>query len=190
MKYLASFIILFAVCADPLYTQDAPSADLYDTVIFACSEPMPGLRKLFDEDLGRVFQVRNLGNVVAVGDLKPDHIEVASIEYAVTHGAKKVIVLGHKGCSVVRSVMDNPTGLGNQPAIYAVISKSITLAKREESSPEKIWQKAIEYNVKNTVDELLDNRFILSKLVADKSLEVVGAVYDPETGSVNYLGVK
>ncbi|MDO8493702.1 MAG: carbonic anhydrase [bacterium] len=176
------FLVLIICCwpSCPVLAEESS----YDTVVFCCSEPIPELKAIFTEDLGRVVVVRNMGNVIGVAGDKPDHIEIGSVEYAIEHGAKRIIVLGHKWCGVIKSVMDNPTGGGHQQAIYAVISKSITKARKESSDLEVIWQKSIEYNIKNTVTELRENRFILHELVEAGKLEVTDAVYNPETGKV------
>lgn len=173
--------------------------NMFDTVVLCCSEPMPELKTIFaDEDLGRVAVVRNMGNVIPVhlvlnpNEPEPEqNVETGSIEYAVLHGAKRVIVLGHKGCDVVRSVIksliEGSKPRGNQPAIYAVISKSFTKVRGGWDNLDVMLQKTIEHNVRNTVEELLGNRFVLHKLVESGNLKVVGAVYDPETGKVETL---
>ncbi len=192
MKKLLSalFIVIFVA---PIFAENENNANLQsvDTVIFCCSESLPDPGRVLAGPLGQVAFVRNMGNVVDVAGSIPSSVEVGSVEFAVTAlGAKKVIVLGHKGCSLIKAVAANPTGIGNQPAIYAVISKSITQARKRAKSPEEILDKAVEYNVMNTVNELRNSRFILNELVKSGKLEVFGAVYDPALEMVEYLEVK
>jgi carbonic anhydrase len=181
------FIFIFSIFSSPLLAEDAT---LFDTVIFSCSEPMPAVKKMFDEDLGRFVSVRNMGNIVSLPGPIPDRVEIGSVEYAVEHGAKRVIVLGHKGCNVIRSVIEDPRSRGNQTGTYPIISKSVTRAKGESSNPEIILQRSIEYNVLNTTRELQENRFILYDYVQAGTVKVEGAIYNPETGKAEFLEVK
>jgi carbonic anhydrase len=168
----------------------AEEESLFDTVIFSCSEPMPEVKTMFEEDLGRFVSVLNMGNIISLAGLQPDRVEIGSVEYAVEHGARRIIILGHKGCNIIKSVIENPRGRGNQIGIYPVISKSVTLAKSESSDPETILQRSIENNVRNTMRELQENRFILYDFVQAGTLKVEGAIYNPNTGKAEFLEVK
>lgn len=186
MRKIGLILSLFFI----VLSQSISAEALYDTVVFCCSEPMPSVKSMFDQDLGRFVSVRNMGNVVSLAGPIPDRIEIGSVEYAVEYGASRIIVLGHKGCNIIRSVIENPRGRGNQPAIYQVLSRSITSARSETSDPEKILQKSIENNVLNSVFELRENRFILYDHVRSGAIKVEGAIYDPETGKAEFLNIK
>jgi len=75
-------------------------------VIVTCSDSRLGDNFIFDQELGRLFTVREAGNC-------PDTQSLASIEYAVEHlGSKVVVVMGHESCGAVKAVMEaGPTPL-------------------------------------------------------------------------------
>ena len=69
-------------------------------VIVTCSDSRLADNLLFDQELGRLFTIREAGN-------SPDIQGLASVEYALEHlGAKLVVVLGHTGCGAVKAVYE------------------------------------------------------------------------------------
>ena len=161
--------------------QDHPSA-----VILMCSESLPDPHLIFDQPIGTLLTVRNMGNIIPLLGLQPNSVDTGSIEYGVEEqGARVIIVLGHTGCSVVDSVIKNPEGRGNMVAIYQVISSAITVAKRSNATD--LQNAVVEQNVRNSVAALRGDAFNLSKRVASGKLKIVGAIYNPETSKVTIL---
>jgi len=57
---------------------------------------------------------------------------------------------------------------------------------KNEVTPE-ILNEAIEANVRYQMTELLNNSKLLNSLNKDGKLQILGAIYDVETGIVNFL---
>ncbi len=182
MKLVKIFVSLFfVICPVSVFPQDI------NTVVFCCSEPASAPTSSAI-NLGNTSFVSNMGNVVSLLGLVPKSIEIASVEYAVSRGAKEVIVIGHKNCGVVKSVIYNPTGEGHQPAIYQIISKAITEAERAVgSNSELLLERAVEENIRNAVETLRNSRFMLYPLVQSGKLEIIGVIYDPITMKIELL---
>jgi len=73
-------------------------------VIITCSDSRLADNLIFDQELGRLFTIREAGN-------SPDTQSLASVEYALEHlGSKIVVVMGHLGCGAVKAVSDANVG--------------------------------------------------------------------------------
>jgi len=110
------------------------------------------------------------GNVV-------DSHQLGSIEYAADHlDCKLVVVLGHNHCGAVEAaIKHDPDGH----------IKYITDDIREAIKEEKDEYIATCLNVKHSVKVIEENTDM--KLLEEKGLEVIGAVYHLEDGHVEFL---
>ncbi|MDZ4754649.1 MAG: carbonic anhydrase, partial [Phycisphaerae bacterium] len=139
---------------------------------------------VFDTDLGDLFVVRIVGNFA-------DDITVGSIEYAVEHlGAKLIVVMGHR-CGAVnaavktarigRSASDLPGHFG------AVIAPLMTSARETAAQPGDPSRNLLVRSVQRTVLALRTSDPTIGRFVASQGVRVVGAVYDLETGAVDFV---
>ncbi len=115
------------------------------------------------------FVIRVAGNVV-------DSHQLGSIEYAADHlDCKLVVVLGHNHCGAVEAaIKHDPDGH----------IKYITDDIREAIKEEKDEYIATCLNVKHSVKVIEENTDM--KLLEEKGLEVIGAVYHLEDGHVEF----
>jgi len=156
-------------------------------VVLCCSEMRENPHEILGKESGQIVVVRNMGNVVSLAGQKPDSIEIASVEYAVLHGATKVIVLGHSNCSVIKSVIDDEEAVGHLPAIFQVIHKSVTEATRVVGDDkERLLAEAVRRNVLNSASRLRNDRFVLSKLDSSRCTIVAGC-YDSKAKVLEIL---
>jgi carbonic anhydrase len=156
-----------------LATSQAPIA-----VIVSCSDSRVPPELVFDQGLGDLFDVRTAGHVV--GDM-----ELGSIEYAAEHlGTRLVVVLGHARCGAVTAAVSGGEAPGHIPAVVKAIAPAVAETK---SHPGDAVENAVRANVRDTVRALRSSDPVLSHLVHDGKLKIVGGRYDLDTGRVEFL---
>ncbi|MBF0512696.1 MAG: carbonic anhydrase [Desulfovibrionaceae bacterium] len=167
--------------------QTAAGQNPFATVI-GCSDSRDVVEQLFDQGVGDLFTIRVAGN--------PAHADVAgTAEYGAEHlGVHLLVVLGHAKCgavvAAVASVAEGKKAGGNIDFLIAPILPAAAKAKHDfpELSGDALVEKAVTYNVWQSIDDLFRQSPILRGLVKEGKLTVVGAVYDIATGQVNWLG--
>ncbi len=152
--------------------------------VLTCSDSRVPPEIIFDQGIGDLFVVRVAGNVAAAD-------EIGSIEYAVDHlGTPVVVVLGHTQCGVVGAVLDNT----KLPPTIANLVEHIKPAvdKAREANPQAarddLLKAAVTDNVWQAVEEMLRLSPIIREKVRDGQVKLVGALYDLDTGQVQWLG--
>lgn len=149
--------------------------------VLTCSDSRVDPAILFDATLGEVFVIRNAGNVVG-------HVSLGSIEYSSAHlNAPLFLVLGHNHCGGVTEAFHGATGSEFVNRIMDSIKPSIESAKEKNPGSEVTIDMVIEENVRQQMQKAYDNSEALQELLSDGKLAIVGAVYDLETGRVNFL---
>ncbi|MCR4672299.1 MAG: carbonic anhydrase [Lachnospiraceae bacterium] len=139
-------------------------------VIITCSDSRVIPEAIFNCGIGDLFVIRVAGNVI-------DNHQLGSIEYAADHlGTNLVVVLGHTCCGAVDAAINHdPEGY------IKFITDEIQAAIGAERDP----YKAGCLNVKRSI-ALIESSVSIRKDEA-KGLSVVGAMYDIETGKVEFL---
>lgn len=137
-------------------------------VILTCSDSRVIPESIFMTGIGELFVIRVAGNVVG------SH-ELGSIEYAVEHlGCKLIVVLGHTHCGAVGAAIE-----GVNDGYVASLTDEIRNAIGEEKEDISACRLNVEAGVNKIKSCLIGN----GKLLAD----VVGAIYDIESGIVKFL---
>ena len=152
--------------------------------ILACSDSRVPVEQIFDWGVGDLFVIKVAGNV-ADGD------EIGSIEYGTEHLHTPVLlVLGHTKCGAVTAVVKGDEVHGHIPALVDNIVPAATAVKEKHSNADEqiIINKTIEMNVFQSIKDVLTRSAIVSDLVKEGKLKIIGAVYDIETGRINWLG--
>jgi len=153
-------------------------------VILSCIDSRAPAEFIFDQGLGNLFNARIAGNV-ANNDI------VGSMEFAcAAAGAKLVLVMGHTRCGAVMGACDhvemgNLTGLLDriQPAVQAVHD----VPGDRNSANDKFVEAVAEANVRLTVARIRELSPILRDLETAGKIQIVGCIYDLETGRVQFL---
>lgn len=153
-------------------------------VIVTCSDSRLMDNFIFDQELGRLFTIREAGNC-------PDIQGVASVEYAVEHlGSKLVVVLGHTGCGAVKAVSEaegKPLP-GNLWSLQAAMSGLLETTPEDPNEPASEHLRQLEKN--NAIRQaqaVLDRSEIVRHLVGAGRLQVLPAIYDLASGRVRFL---
>jgi carbonic anhydrase len=153
--------------------------------ILSCIDSRTSAELIFDQGLGDVFSVRIAGNIVNTDIL-------GSMEFACkVAGSKLIVVLGHTKCGAVKGACDR-VEMGNltellsklQPAVYAETETKET-DKRNAANGEFVENVAT-INVKRSVKNIIERSFILEQMVEEGKIGVVGAMYNIDTGKVQF----
>lgn len=151
-------------------------------IVLSCADSRVPPENVFDAGLGDLFVVRVAGHIV-------DDAVIGSIEYASQHlGARLLVVLGHEKCGAVQAAIDN---LREAHLRYLVEAIQPAVAKVRNEVPAAdqrgLADRAIAANVFEAMSELESSEPVLRQLVARKQLKIMGAVYDLETGKVEFV---
>ncbi|BDU75740.1 carbonic anhydrase [Mesoterricola sediminis] len=152
-------------------------------VIITCSDSRLADNFIFDQELGRLFTIREAGNA-------PDLQGLASAEYAVEHlGSRIIVVLGHESCGAVKAVQEaGPTPLpGNLWSLQAAMAGLLDSVPRGGESAGAHLSHLVEANARRQAESVLARSPLLLERCAKGSLSVVPAVYDLATGKVRFL---
>ena len=140
-------------------------------VVIACADSRVVPEVIFSCGLGDLFTIRIAGNVMDVH-------QMGSVEYAVSHlQTPLVVVLGHTHCGAVAAALH-----GEADGHIKYITDSIQKAIGEETDA----YRACVLNVQVAVCEIQE-AFAHETDPVLQHEQVVGAVYDIETGTVSFL---
>lgn len=151
--------------------------------IVSCADARVAPELLFDQAPGELFVSRVAGNFVNDDGL-------ASLEYGVKFlGIPLIMVLGHSGCGAVdatiKVVQDDVQLPGHLPGLVDALRPGIKAAIAMK--PKDLLAAATIENVRHNVGLLQSAGPIVSKLVAEGKVQVVGGVYDIASGKVNMV---
>lgn len=152
--------------------------------VISCSDSRVPPEILFDEGIGDLFIVRVIGNIGGMD-------ETGSAEYGVEHlGTPLLVVLGHSKCGAVMAAVTHAEVHGSIPPVLAHIKPAVWTARHEHPKlkGEALVPATIETNVFHSIAELFNRSAIIRERVRTGKLKVVGALYDIESGRVQWLG--
>ncbi len=132
--------------------------------------------------LGELFVARNAGNLADTGT-------VGTLEYgAAVLGSPLIVVLGHSACGAVKAACDVVTKNATYPGSIGPMIDPIVpsaLAVRDQSGD--FTANATRESVRRTVNRLAGSSAVLADLIEAGNLQIIGGIYDLETGKVEYL---
>jgi carbonic anhydrase len=152
--------------------------------ILGCIDSRAPAEIIFDAGIGDTFNARIAGNVVN-DDL------LGSLEFAcAAAGAKVLLLFGHTACGAIKGAIDN-VDLGNLTGLLARVKPAIsaTTFTGEKSSKNPAYVDAVaRTNVRLGLESIRRRSPILADLEKKNAIQIVGAMYDLTTGSVDYFG--
>lgn len=150
-------------------------------IIVGCSDSRVPNEIIFDQGLGDLFIVRTAGQVST-------YASYGSIEFGeAVLGAKLIVVLGHTKCGAVVAACNATEVTGHILTLVNEIKPAAEQAKKEAHTKDEILNKAIAYNVLLEVEKLRKLDPILAKANQNGEIKIVGAVYNLETGKVEFI---
>jgi carbonic anhydrase len=153
-------------------------------IVLSCVDSRVPVEDVFDRGIGDMFVARVAGNFENTDIL-------GSMEFATkVSGAKLVLVLGHYQCGAVKGAIDR-VELGNITDMVSNIAPAVAQVAGYEgertSRNEEFVRMVTEVNVRITVDDIRARSPILQEMEANGEIRIVGAVYDMDTGAVEFL---
>lgn len=138
--------------------------------IVGCSDSRVAPEIVFDQGIGDLFVVRVAGNVVGP-------FELDSIDYSLLNlGSNLIVVLGHENCGAVKAVLDKTA------QDIESLAKFIGPAIGHNHNLDI----AIKANVRQVV-KIIEEHAVISRLVKQKKVKVVGGYYHLVSGKVEFL---
>ena len=150
--------------------------------VLTCSDSRVAPEYIFNQGLGDIFVVRVAGNVV-------EPTTLGSIEYAAEHlNTPLLVIMGHSQCGAVKAAVES-TGEaeGNIGAILKKIMPAVETAKKANKGKEETLDIAIHENIKNVYKDIMENSKIVSHLVHEGKLKVIGAEYYLDSGQAEII---
>lgn len=145
--------------------------------ILGCADSRVPTEVVFDQGLGDIFVVRVAGNIATTE-------EIASHEFGtLVLGAKVLLVLGHTRCGAVEAAIAG----GEFPGLISSLVHAIKPAVDDsEGKPGDRLENAIKSNVMLQVRRLKVSS-VISKLIKEDKLKLVGGYYNLDTGKVSLI---
>jgi carbonic anhydrase len=151
--------------------------------VLSCIDSRTSAELIFDQGLGDIFSIRIAGNIINEDIL-------GSMEYACKiANSKLIVVLGHTRCGAIISACNNfemghLTNLLNKlkPAIAA--ETKILLARNGRNI--SFVNNVSVNNIKLTIQQIRSKSEILYDLEKREEINILGALYDIETGKVRF----
>lgn len=152
--------------------------------VLGCVDSRVAPEIIFDLGIGKIFSARVAGNFANTDML-------GSLEFATKlSGAKVIVVLGHSECGAVKGAIDNAK-LGNLTQTLSHIKPAVNAVEKvhgkHTSQDDKFVQQVAEENVRLNVKAMTGQSTVISDLVKQGQLKVVGAMYDLVTGKVKFI---
>jgi carbonic anhydrase len=170
---------------DYLAQQKASAKGQYPAaVILSCIDSRAPAETIMDLGIGDCFNARVAGNI-ANDDI------LGSMEFACkVSGAKVVLVMGHTACGAIKGAIDNAQ-LGNLTGLLAKIRPAVeaTQYSGERSSKNYAFVDAVaRKNVELTIADIRRRSPVLAELETSRAVKIVGAMYNLESGVVEFFG--
>lgn len=158
-------------------------------IVLSCVDSRVPVEDVFDLGIGDVFVARVAGNIENA-DI------VGSMEFATAvAGSKVVIVMGHTACGAVKHAVDNTNAASMEmnalqnllneikPSMEGIVPETGEIS----SGNTKYLNNVIQVNAEKTVKDIRLASPKMASLENEGKIKIVSAVYDMETGKVNFL---
>ncbi|MCW8387617.1 carbonic anhydrase family protein [Fluoribacter dumoffii] len=152
--------------------------------ILSCIDSRTPAELIFDQGLGDIFSIRIAGNIV-------NEDIIGSLEFACkAAGSKLIVVLGHTNCGAIKGACDDAQ-LGYLTQLLDKIKPAISLEKsfkenRNGSNLDYV-NKVARINIKISIQNIINKSSILKELIKEKSIKIVGGLYDVASGEVLFF---
>lgn len=152
-------------------------------VILSCLDSRIPVEDVFDKGIGDLFVARVAGNFAT-----PEIL--GSMEFGChVAGAKMIVVLGHQHCGAVKASIDN-IQLGNIASLANGIQPAVEMASDYTGEQNSENNPYVHYvskkNVLHTVNFIRKNSSILKEMEDKGQIKIVGAMYQMQTGNVEF----
>lgn len=154
--------------------------------ILSCIDSRVPVELVFDQGLGDIFSIRIAGNFVNEDIL-------GSMEFGCkVAGTKLIVILGHTGCGAVKGACDDAK-MGNLTAMLSKIKPAVQAvelpkeASQRNSRNTKFVDAVAEKNVRLAIENVRSQSLVLKEMEENNDIDIVGAIYDINSGAVEFL---
>jgi carbonic anhydrase len=145
--------------------------------ILGCADSRFPSEIIFDQGIGDLFVCRVAGNVAT-----PE--EKGSLEFGtLVLGAKVLMVIGHERCGAVKAAIEGGELPGQIGSLTAAIKPAVETSKNQ---PGDKVENAVKENVRLQIENLKKSP-VISQLIQERKLIVIGGYYDLDTGAVSIV---
>jgi carbonic anhydrase len=152
-------------------------------ILLTCIDSRAPAETILDLGIGDIFNSRVAGNVENADIL-------GSMEFACKlTGAKVVLVMGHTACGAIKGAIDNAE-LGNLTGLLAKIKPAVAAVTYtgERTSKNYAFVDAVaRKNVEITIANIRKESPVLAEMESNGAIKVAGAMYDLQTGVVDFF---
>jgi carbonic anhydrase len=150
--------------------------------VIGCADSRTPPEEIFDCGIGELFVCRVAGVASSVND-------EASLEYgSAVLGVPFIVVLGHTGCGAMKAAIANKPLPGSLPHLVEQIRPAVLRAEHNQPHADgyALLSSATREQVYGEIKRL-ESSPVLSKLIHQGKLKIVGAIYSVEDGTVTWL---
>lgn len=145
--------------------------------ILGCADSRVPTEIVFDQGLGDLFVCRVAGNVAT-----PE--EIGSLEFgSAVLAAKVILVLGHERCGAVDATLKGAQVPGQ---ISSLLDAILPAVEQTNGQAGDRLENACKANISLQMERLKSSP-VLSQLIGENKLKIVGGYYDLDTGAVSLL---
>lgn len=145
--------------------------------ILGCADSRVPSEIVFDQGLGDLFVCRIAGNIATTQ-------QIGSLEFgSLVLGSKIIMVMGHERCGAVDAAIKGAQVPGQIGSLLEAIKPSVESSK---GKPGDKLENACKANITAQVEKLKSSP-VLSKLIDEEKLTIVGGYYDLDTGKISVV---
>lgn len=151
--------------------------------ILSCIDSRVSAELIFDQGIGDIFSIRIAGNFV-------NEDVLGSMEFACKlAGSKLIVVLGHSKCGAIKGACDDAK-LGNLTKLLSKLKPAVDsitdVSENRNSTNSAFVEKVSNSNVELTIANIKQQSPLLNEMLENGDIGIVGAMYNVETGKVNF----
>lgn len=153
-------------------------------IVLSCVDSRVPVEDVFDKGIGDIFVARVAGNFIN------DDI-LGSMEFATkVAGAKLILIMGHENCGAIHAAIDGAE-LGHITKMLENIQPAVDMSNKSEgprtSKNRLLVHEVSENNVRYAMEKIKKDSPLLNTMFENGEIDIKGAVYDMDTGVVNFL---
>lgn len=161
-----------------LRLQETATAQYPFASILGCADSRVPAEIVFDQGFGDLFVVRMAGNVVSP-------TAVGSLEFSkAVLGSQLIVVLGHERCGAVAAAVKGDPLPGRIGTFVEDIKPAVARVKGKSGDA---VENAVVANVQYQIELLQGTSVMLTQMIQEGKLKIVGGRYDLDTGEVTML---
>jgi carbonic anhydrase len=161
--------------------REATAAGQYPfAAVLSCLDSRCSAEQVFDQGVGDIFSARVAGNVLN------DDI-LGSLEFACNAaGARLIAVVGHSKCGAVKGACQG-VQLGHLTGLLDKIRPAISRVSTNSPAGAEQVEQVAAMNVRLVLEQIRERSPILTEMIRDGRIGLVGGMYDLDTGRVNFF---